>query len=347
MLSFLQITKMNKYYTSVCSYFKVGCSNNDCKYAHNAEEIKPRMCRFNRYCKNHHCNFFHSVDVIPSKEELFKQEVLKCKIIEPIQTEPVHIKTKIKLILQQCIPIIGSDVENIILDYYYRDLSNEKQIINEILNGSLVSQIKFTWINKPKLTNELRTFLSIKKLTHEKIPEIIFDVEKTNIKIECISFDISLSTSLFRSVSDFKKYYNINISINLKQPINDIKLIDILSTYRLYRKCTSTISTLIEDKDASKLIDILFQYNYIDDIKYVLELRCVYRSRFEINTFDLLHHLKIYSINDIKIDKFIFGEKYKIFDYMYLNKDWNIKYNPCYYNNNSCIQNTQLILSAD
>ncbi len=58
--------------TKVCKYYKVGCNNKDCTFAHKVSDIKPTMCFFKDSCKRPTtCGLYHPGDKIPSQQELF------------------------------------------------------------------------------------------------------------------------------------------------------------------------------------------------------------------------------------------------------------------------------------
>jgi hypothetical protein len=63
--------------TKMCVYFKVGCKNPKCQFAHSKEELKPTFCRFGNSCRKDDCWFVHPEDEIPTTEELFQYCLLR------------------------------------------------------------------------------------------------------------------------------------------------------------------------------------------------------------------------------------------------------------------------------
>lgn len=68
--------------TKMCVYFKVGCKNPKCQFAHAKEELRPTFCRFGNSCRKDDCWFVHPEDEIPTTEELFQYCLESTKFIE-------------------------------------------------------------------------------------------------------------------------------------------------------------------------------------------------------------------------------------------------------------------------
>lgn len=58
--------------TRLCKYFKVGCTNKNCKFAHSKEELKPPMCFEGTNCCRRVCFYYHDGDTMPSQEDLYE-----------------------------------------------------------------------------------------------------------------------------------------------------------------------------------------------------------------------------------------------------------------------------------
>jgi len=66
--------------TRVCRYTYIGCTNKSCTFAHNKDEIIPRICPFGESCSKASCDQIHPGQAIPSKEQLWEDGL---KIVNP------------------------------------------------------------------------------------------------------------------------------------------------------------------------------------------------------------------------------------------------------------------------
>lgn len=82
--------------TKMCLYYKAGCTNKNCSFAHSKEELNPPMCRFGMSCRKNDCYFYHPGQSIPSKNDLFFRATNGIKFVEPTPTKPVYVKQVIE-----------------------------------------------------------------------------------------------------------------------------------------------------------------------------------------------------------------------------------------------------------
>jgi len=76
--------------TKMCLYYKAGCTNKSCTFAHSKDELNHPMCRFGITCRKNNCYFYHPGQVLPSKDDLFFRATNGIKFVEPtpVSTTP-------------------------------------------------------------------------------------------------------------------------------------------------------------------------------------------------------------------------------------------------------------------
>lgn len=72
--------------TKLCSYFKVGCKNAECSFAHSKSELKPVICKFSSRCRKDDCWYYHPGDKVPSQDELYETAIKDGKFFELRET---------------------------------------------------------------------------------------------------------------------------------------------------------------------------------------------------------------------------------------------------------------------
>lgn len=71
-MSFVSISK-SEYYknTKMCKYYKFGCKNPKCNFAHRIEDLKPILCIYGDKCLRKKCYFYHKGDPELTPQELY------------------------------------------------------------------------------------------------------------------------------------------------------------------------------------------------------------------------------------------------------------------------------------
>ncbi len=90
--------------TRLCKFYKVGCKNASCTFAHSKEELKPRVCSYDENCKNYNCTFFHpSFNPYPNSDDLMYKASIGMQFVEKLEksgtspppNSPVDLKDKL------------------------------------------------------------------------------------------------------------------------------------------------------------------------------------------------------------------------------------------------------------
>ena len=119
--------------TRVCNYYKIGCTKKDCTFAHNENEILPKMCRFGNECFNENCIGYHNGDVIPNGSELFRLATEGLKFVELKQNKSkIQNKSEEKFIIEienQDENVQDNEVKQEIQDNEYDGKDEENSLV--------------------------------------------------------------------------------------------------------------------------------------------------------------------------------------------------------------------------
>ena len=142
--------------TSICKYAHIGCKQiNKCWYAHNKDDLRPRLCINSINCSDKSCCFMHSGQKY-DKDEYFLKILMKSDVIgldkNSIIKKLEYMNTKIIIDLD----LDYSDEYN--EDKDCKDLSSELEKINlesyenedDIKLKEYIDSFTNTWNNTPK-----------------------------------------------------------------------------------------------------------------------------------------------------------------------------------------------------
>ena len=59
-----------RYRTKMCAHMEK-CTNADCQFAHNRQQLRPPKCMYDRYCRNEKCTLYHSNEPLPHPDALY------------------------------------------------------------------------------------------------------------------------------------------------------------------------------------------------------------------------------------------------------------------------------------
>ena len=59
-----------RYRTKMCAHVEK-CTNADCQFAHNRQQLRPLKCMYDRYCHNEKCTLYHSNEPLPHPDALY------------------------------------------------------------------------------------------------------------------------------------------------------------------------------------------------------------------------------------------------------------------------------------
>ena len=68
------------------------CSNIKCQYAHTIQQLRPRKCTFDIYCRDDKCSFYHSNQPLPTPEMLYARLSIK----GPKESKKLFVNTDIE-----------------------------------------------------------------------------------------------------------------------------------------------------------------------------------------------------------------------------------------------------------
>ena len=192
------MSQNSNFKTSICKYAHIGCKQiNKCWYAHNKDDLRPRLCINSINCSDKSCCFIHSGQKY-NKDEYFLKILMKSDVIG---LDKDCIKTKLEYINNKLIIELDLDEseeydqnEECIDDFY---LKLEKMNLEE----------KSIQEDDTELKKYIDEFCNIWKNTPQKFYEMIDDKKQINLNIKANDLQLQI-------IQKYLQMMNIEFKIN-------------------------------------------------------------------------------------------------------------------------------------